>query len=320
MNNTHEREIVKVATLYYKEGLTQAQIAKRNGVSRSLVSKMLIEARKKGLIEFFINSEETYSASLEIQLEKQFGLKKAIVVDTKHLSEEEVPKVAAQVAAINLKKQFSDGKKIGLSWGKSIREFVDQFSFESYQDIVFIPLVGGMGADNVEIHSNQLCYEMAKKTRGKAKYLYAPALIQNPELKKDIEENPAIKEVLNEGKSVDLAILGTSSMVRTENNMYKIGYLSNDDFDLLENLGVVGDINSRFFNQAGEEVKAPQNDSVIGLSISDIRKIPDSIVIAYDSFKWDSVWIICQNKIINQLVTTDVIAEKVLAFAQNNKK
>ncbi|RAV23940.1 sugar-binding transcriptional regulator, partial [Staphylococcus warneri] len=48
MSKSEERNMVKVATLYYKEGLTQAQIAKKMGVSRSLISKWLIDARKAG--------------------------------------------------------------------------------------------------------------------------------------------------------------------------------------------------------------------------------------------------------------------------------
>ncbi|WP_242543331.1 helix-turn-helix domain-containing protein [Candidatus Enterococcus mangumiae] len=70
MNKSEERNLIKVATLYYKEGLTQVEISKKMGVSRSLISKWLVAARNQGFIEFFFNSEEVYSVNLENQLEK----------------------------------------------------------------------------------------------------------------------------------------------------------------------------------------------------------------------------------------------------------
>ena len=57
MDRTDEKELVKIASMYYEEGKTQAEIAKIIGVSRSLVSKNLIDAKEAGLVEIFINSK-----------------------------------------------------------------------------------------------------------------------------------------------------------------------------------------------------------------------------------------------------------------------
>ena len=40
--------------------------------------------------------------------------------------------------------------------------------------------------------------------RGKAKYLYAPALVSNPRIKEDLFENPTIYSVIEEGRVVDI--------------------------------------------------------------------------------------------------------------------
>ena len=143
MSKSEERNMVKVATLYYKEGLTQAQIAKKMGVSRSLISKWLIDARKAGFIEFFINSENIYAIELETELEKKFALSFVKVVDTTNLSYPEIEKMVGQIAAISLKDKIAAAKTIGISWGKSIKSLVTQFPFENYPDTTFIPLIGG---------------------------------------------------------------------------------------------------------------------------------------------------------------------------------
>lgn len=72
----HNRDIVKVATMYYKKSLKQSEIAKRLGISRSLVSKYLNDAKNEGIVDIFIKSESAYSIELELALEETFGLKK----------------------------------------------------------------------------------------------------------------------------------------------------------------------------------------------------------------------------------------------------
>ena len=311
MNKSEERNLIKVATLYYKEGLTQVQISKKLGVSRSLISKWLVAARNQGFIEFFFNSEEVYSVDLENKLEKKFGLKSATVIDTNNLSSSEVEKLLGQTAAITIKNKIETVDSIGLSWGKSIKSLVTQFPFESYQDKVFIPLIGGMGTNNFDIHSNQLCYEFARKTRSSSKYLYTPALVSNPTIRKEFENTPYIKEILEEAKNVDMAIVSISSPYHI-NTMQEIGYISEKDIEELGDLHVVGDINSRFFDKNGQEVDHVTNTNVIGIGLEDLKKIPQVIAMAYHEDKWSGVYYSCVNHLITDLITTDTIAEEIL--------
>ncbi|MBO0462878.1 MULTISPECIES: sugar-binding transcriptional regulator [unclassified Enterococcus] len=311
MNKSEERNLIKVATLYYKEGLTQVEISKKMGVSRSLISKWLVAARNQGFIEFFFNSEEVYSVNLENQLEKKFGLKSATVIDTNNLSTSEIKKLLGQTAALSIKNKIETVHSIGLSWGKSIQALVSQFPFESYQNKVFIPLIGGMGTDNFEVHSNHLCYEFAKKTRSSSKYLYAPALINDPSAKKVLENNQNIKEVLEEAKHVDMAIVSISSP-QHRNTMQDMGYITDKDIAELLELDIVGDINSRFFDKQGKEVNHLSNTNVIGISIEDLKKIPQVIAIAYQKEKWSGIYYACINHLITDLITTDEIANEIL--------
>ncbi|GCF95857.1 DeoR family transcriptional regulator [Enterococcus florum] len=312
MSTSEERNMLKVATLYYKEGLTQVQIAKKLGVSRSLISKWLIAARNKGFIEFFINSEDVYSIDLENKLEKEFGLNSAVVIDTSNLSFSEVEKVLGQTAAISIKNNIENADSIGVSWGKSIKSLVTQFPFENYPDKVFIPLIGGMGTDHFDIHSNQLCYEFARKTRSTSKYLYTPALVSNPLMRQEFENNIYIKGILEEAKNVSLAIVSISSPYHV-NTMEEIGYITKEDIVELEKLGVVGDVNSRFFDREGKEVNHDINNNVIGVGIEELKKIPQVVAIAHHEDKWSGVYYACKNQLVTDLITTDVIAHRMLS-------
>ena len=48
--------LVQAARLYYEDGLTQAQVAAKIGVSRPQVSKMLAHAREAGIVHIEIRS------------------------------------------------------------------------------------------------------------------------------------------------------------------------------------------------------------------------------------------------------------------------
>ena len=94
----HNRDIVKVATMYYKKNLKQSEIAKQLGISRSLVSKYLNDAKNEGIVDIFIKSESAYSIELELALEELFGLKKAAVLDTSSLRKDEIERLLVQTA------------------------------------------------------------------------------------------------------------------------------------------------------------------------------------------------------------------------------
>lgn len=311
MNQFGEKEFVRVSSMYYEEGMTQAEIARKLGVSRSLISKTLIDAKEAGVVEVFINSKSAYSVKLERELETQYDLKRVIVVDTLDLETSEIKKMVGREAALWLKKNIKDNKRLGISWGESLRELVNRYPFENQSNITIFPLIGGMGDEYIGIHSNQLCYDLAYKLRGKTRYLYAPALVSNASLREELSNNPTIHTVMEESKSVDIALVGISNPF-VSSTMEKIGYINQNDIINLKDNEVVGDINSRFFDKNGKEVDVDINQQVMGISLEEIRQIPTVMTIAYQNSKFEAVEVAIKNRLVNVLVTTDEIAKRLL--------
>lgn len=311
LEKLEEKETVKIAKMYYEEGMTQAQIAKVMGVSRSLISKILLDAKNNGIVEVFIHSDTAYSVDLERKLEEKFNLHNAIVLDTRNLTQDEIIKSAGQQSALYLTKLIKTNKKIGISWGHSLRSMVDSFPFTGVEDTTLFPLIGGMSDAHFDIHSNQLCYDLGRKMRAEIKYLYAPASVSNPTIKKELADNKAIKSILDEAKNVELALLGISSPYENS-SMLKIGYIDKDDIKLLKEKEVIGDINSKFFTIDGVEADIAINDSVIGLGLDDIKQIPLRMSIAIDKSKIDALKVALKKELLNIIVTTDEVAKEVL--------
>ncbi|MDO4670634.1 MAG: sugar-binding transcriptional regulator [Aerococcus sp.] len=312
-----ESEMIKVASMYYEEGLTQAAIARQRGVSRSLIAKYLKEARELGIVEVVIKSESIYTARLERELEQRYHLKNAIVVDTQDLHPSEIGKRVSQRAALYLQDIIADYTRIGISWGNSLRRMVDSFPYMNHSEAELVPLIGGLSDDYFDIQSNQLTYELARKMRAKAKYLYAPALVSNALIRRELASNRAIQSVLAEGSQVELALVGISSLDQ-ETNMRNIGYVDNAQYAALKAQGAVGVINSRFYDQFGQELANEINQSVLGITLNDLRKIPQVMTVVQGNQKVHAIEVALRTGMINTIVTTNTVAETIIDLSEAN--
>ena len=71
----HRNQAVTVCHWYYEEGLGQNAIARRLGVSRPTVSRLLAYARQEGLVRVIIADPHADLQSLARKLKVTFGLR-----------------------------------------------------------------------------------------------------------------------------------------------------------------------------------------------------------------------------------------------------
>lgn len=99
MGQNEQKLMVRTATLYYHEGWTQAQISKKIGMSRPIISRLLQKAKDTGIVEVFIKDETVHTVALEQQLEKFYDLDEAVVVPTSHAQGHTMKSAVASAAA-----------------------------------------------------------------------------------------------------------------------------------------------------------------------------------------------------------------------------
>ncbi|WP_232696320.1 sugar-binding transcriptional regulator [Brevibacillus daliensis] len=273
MDWTEKRELVRVSKLYYFQGLTQADIAKKIGVSRPVISKLLQKAKDAGIVEIIIKDETVNVVEIEQQLESLFSLEEAIVVPASGIDNQDIVKqLVAKEAAIHLSKLAKNVKSIGLSWGTTLYHMVNEYPYQRNPELTVYPLVGGTGRRFVEIHSNQLAFELSKRMGAKCQFLYAPALVETVELKEQMLQNESIHELLDEIKSVDIALLGIGNIENS--TLLSMGYMKDSEIEELRRHKAIGDIGSRFIDEHGNLIDIPINNRVIGVDCEDLRDIP----------------------------------------------
>ncbi|WP_243299390.1 sugar-binding transcriptional regulator [Bacillus litorisediminis] len=306
------RQLVKTANLYYIEGLTQEQIAKKVGVSRPIISKQLQKAKEYGIVEIFIKDESLHTVELEKQLSDRFNLKDAVVVPTASSSSELSKKAVGQAAAHYVSKKLKNVKKVGISWGTTLAQFVKEYPYERNEKIKIVPLVGGMGSQEVDIHANQLAYELAKKMHGSCSYLYVPAVIESEELKDRLVNMTDVKDVLDEAKTVDIALVGIGNPYQENSILKAVGYLKEKDIEEFRKVGAVGDISSRFIDANGQPIHHKINEKVIGITLDELKKIKTVIGVVEGIGKKESILGALKGNYLDVLIIDEPTATAIL--------
>lgn len=308
LKKEEKKQLIKVAKMYYFEELTQAKIAEKFGVSRPVISKMLQKARDEGIVEINIHDEGFDLTELEQKIARYFQLNDVVVTSTENLPEEQTAVVLGRVTAQYVSNMIKKNvEKIGVSWGKALYHMVKEYPIENRDNIKVIPLVGGIGPSDVELHANQIAYEFAKKINGESESLYAPAMVDSVALKEELIRLPHISSVLEQGRNVDLAIVGIGNPFQ-QSTLVEIGYLGEKEFEDLRKGNVVGDIGSKYIRKDGQEANHTINQRVIGIELNDLKKIERVIGVAAGIHKVDSILAVLKGGYLDILITDDQTA------------
>jgi DNA-binding transcriptional regulator LsrR (DeoR family) len=111
--------LTRVASLYYLDNLTQAEIADRIGLSRVKVVRLLKRARALGIVEIRIQTPPALRTSLETALVKRFGLQQALLAADQP-NEDNQREMVAQMAASQLERQLHEGAVVAIGMGRNV--------------------------------------------------------------------------------------------------------------------------------------------------------------------------------------------------------
>ena len=119
-NDSMLDKMTLIATLYYKDKLSQQEIAKKLHISRPWVSKLLSRAEELGIVKIEIESPISGNSQLEEQLCQKYNLTYASVIDSHDSSRDYVA-----MSAVNyFISQIKPNDIIGIGWGNAVSRFI----------------------------------------------------------------------------------------------------------------------------------------------------------------------------------------------------
>lgn len=308
--------LTEIAVAYYCDEITQEEIANKFGLSRIKVGRLLKRAKEEGIVEINVRYHPVFSTQLEKQLKERFPVSRALIALDHHDEEEQRRQVASLVSAY-LNNVLKDNVVVAVGQGRNVASVAESSGVIQGRDCRFICGIGGTHRPGDVINADHISRLLAKKFGGSSESLYAPAYVENIQLKELLLQNGTIKETLDRARKSDIALVGIGDM-NEESYMVKLGWFTPHEInDASLNQGVIGDIAGYdFFNARGEHVNTVMDNRVIGLSVEELRQIPCVIAIASENTKAMAIMGALRTDAIDIIATSARNIRTILSLSQ----
>lgn len=312
MSPDKNSKLADIAEWYYVDGLNQSEIARKIGVDRSMVSRLLAEARQQNIVEIRIRRPISANQELEDQLEARFNLLDAHVLINSGAEYTQLLKQLG-IAGVNILKKFiKPGIVLGLSWGTAVSAVVDAFEQTRPISIKIVQLVGAMGSQNRVYDGHGLVQRLASAMGCEGYFLNAPFIVEDPEIASALLGNQNVAEAISLAQKCDVAVVGIGSTEPEYSSFYQAGYVPLADLKELRDFGMVGDVCGRHFNHQGESPDLDFHNRIITIAEEAFKQIPTRIGVAGGIGKAEAILGALRGNFINVLVTDDEAARCIL--------
>lgn len=305
--------MVEVSKLYYLYGLSQKDIAAKLGISRGYVCQLMDKARNIGIVEIRIKDPADTETDLERYVCELFGLEKAIIVSTPHLTDHRV----LTTEMVNETCKYIDtiiesNMIIAFAWGSTIYQIsTNMVRHTGIRNIISIPLCGGTSNLEKKIYVSEISSNIAEAYNGTPLHIPLPAIVQNADIKRYICSDANINNVLNKSKDADIALF-TVGGFGAESVLYQGGYIDDASLQRLRDRDAVGDFCAHFINEFGEICDEELDERTISIDLKHFAGIKNKVCVATGAPKVKALLGVLRKKYVDVLITDEATMQSVL--------
>jgi len=311
-SNSRTLFLADIASRYYDQNQTQQEIADNVGVTRSAISRLLTEARQKGIVEIIVHHPHRSSNELEKALIEHFNLRTARVLLRQTNSMEDLLSGLGVLASQYFTNLVRDGDVVGVSWGTALSQMVRNIKPLPLPNVEVVQIVGGISTRRPSTVDTLLAPLLADLLGCTCHYLPAPAFTDNEEIRDVLIQQKSIRETLERAEQADIALLGIGSTNPEVNTPYQLGYISEQDLQDTLAADAVGNVCGWHYNIAGEILDINLNKRVIGLDPVSLSKIPQVIGVSGGGLKAEGILGALHGGYVNVLITDEHAARRML--------
>lgn len=189
--------LAQVARLHYEQELTKQEIARRLGISRFRVARLLDQARDDGVVRIEIRDPFTAEHPVARTLEERFGLDLAVVVSTEDV---------ASAAADLLPGLLDDTAVLGVAWGQTLAAVASSFE-PLLRPVPVVQICGAVPGLEPGAGPTEVAAAFAEKAGGPFHPLPAPAFATRA-ARDELLANESIRPTVERFGDVTLALVG----------------------------------------------------------------------------------------------------------------
>lgn len=303
---------VRAAWLYYIEGMTQSDVAKKLGVNRIMVTRLLSEAKKRGEVVIRIKSELTDLVELQQQLQGRFGLEQAIIAPLED-AEDNPTRVIAAAAGAYVSELMQSDITVGVGWGKTLHTMLSYIEERALSNVRVVSLLGSI-AQAKRFNPAEFAWQFAELFEAEGYLISAPAVVDSAQTRHALLENCALDQILQLAESCDFALLSCGGITSLTTS-YRSGHITEAARQSLIKAGAVGDILYHFLDANGALVDHSINTRLISMPLKRLKRIPQRILISGGGEKIDILRAAMVSIAPSVLITDEVTGRTLLEKA-----
>ena len=311
--DTSGNEVARAAWLYYHEELTQGDIARLLGVSRSTVTRLLRRAKEEGLVKITLNVT-TGMFRAERDLERAYGLDGVRIVPTADdgaIQKRWLGRAAAELLATLV----VEDAVVAVSWGSTMQAMADALVGQSaVAGAQVVAMVGGLHNAEFGTNTNEIAAQIGNRFGAVVRPMLAPVYVQDEATAAGLANDPGIRESLDLARRASAVVYSLGAM-HDEATIFKIGQITAEQRRFLTDRRAVGDIVCRWIDRDGRPVELPPSINPISISLDDFRTIPRRVAVAGGKLKHDALLASLRGGFVTVLVTD----ENTAAFLLRNR-
>lgn len=284
------------AKLYYIDGLSQIEVARRMEISTASVSRLLTRARDGGFVRFEVPPLDDITGD-DARLAKGLGLKQVRAVDAAHQ-----PALAVAVGFLIAEAELPEDPVVAIGWGRAVQGIVTH-GLPALPNARVVPATGGMNQSQAHFQINEFARTIAEQMGGTAHLLYAPAR-PSPELYAQLIRTPEIAAVSELWDRVDITVTGVGNFPDTSAE-HALG------FNADQKARIKGDVVRQYFDKFGAPIDWPGQEAQMGMSRTQLSQVPLAIGVCVGGDKVDAIIGAARSGMINALVTDTRTAKLV---------
>jgi DNA-binding transcriptional regulator LsrR (DeoR family) len=283
------RLVARVASLYFVDGMKQADIAARLHISQAGISRLLQRARDAGIVRITVAPPQGTFPDTEEELCMRFGLSDAIVADCDAEEDAHILTRIGAAAALYVETTLRDGDVVGVApWSEPLVRMVQSMHpVRRASARAVVPLLHDSGNARMQARAEQLVARLARLTHA------TPA---------PLTDCPT-EATRGRFSEVTMALVGIGALGRSDALRDGDVVLDEGRREELEHLEAVGGICLNFFDANGAACAWSFGASMSGITLAELRGVPRVIAVAGGRHKWRAIRAALRGRLIDVLIT-----------------
>lgn len=304
---------VRAAWMHYAGGMTQAEVARRLGLSSLKAHRLITRANQDGLVKVFIDGDVSECVELEAEIAARYGLDYCEVVPD--FDQDDLPLRALGIAGAQfLRREVERGDKalIGVGHGRTLAASVEHLPRQNAGGTRFVSLLGGL-TRKFAANPHDVIHRLAERTGADAYVMPVPFFANTVEDREILLVQRGVSDVLDLARRADLLFVGIGT-AEPEASLVSTGMIEHQEIAEVKANGGAGEMLGHFFDKAGRPIDTTLSERTLALGRDDLkgRRI---VAVAGGTAKVRAILSILESRYLSGLITDERTARALISHS-----